>query len=82
MQYDTTKSDGQFKKTASNAKLRKYRPDFKFTDIKQGKIVVFCILTICESIVKENFKLACQKDVFTTDLKQARQYGIVFSISL
>ncbi|CAB4036110.1 GDP-L-fucose synthase-like [Paramuricea clavata] len=34
--YDTTKSDGQFKKTASNAKLRKYRPDFKFTDIKQA----------------------------------------------
>lgn len=34
--YDTSKSDGQFKKTASNAKLRKYRPDFKFTDIKQA----------------------------------------------
>lgn len=29
---DTSKSDGQFKKTASNAKLRRYRPDFKFTD--------------------------------------------------
>ncbi|XP_077089801.1 GDP-L-fucose synthase-like [Siphateles boraxobius] len=29
--YDTSKADGQFKKTASNAKLRKYRPDFKFT---------------------------------------------------
>lgn len=29
--FDTTKSDGQFKKTASNAKLRKYLPDFKFT---------------------------------------------------
>ena len=35
-QYDTTKSDGQFKKTASNAKLRKYRPDFKFADPKKG----------------------------------------------
>lgn len=34
--YDTSKSDGQFKKTASNAKLKKYRPDFKFTDIKQA----------------------------------------------
>jgi len=33
---DTTKSDGQFKKTASNAKLRKYRPDFKFTDFDQA----------------------------------------------
>uniref|UniRef100_A0A0B6ZRK2 GDP-L-fucose synthase n=1 Tax=Arion vulgaris TaxID=1028688 RepID=A0A0B6ZRK2_9EUPU len=35
---DTTKSDGQFKKTASNAKLRKYLPDFKFTPIHQGMI--------------------------------------------
>lgn len=33
---DTTKSDGQFKKTASNAKLRKHLPDFKFTPIKQA----------------------------------------------
>ncbi|VEN63246.1 unnamed protein product [Callosobruchus maculatus] len=29
--FDTTKADGQYKKTASNAKLRKYLPDFKFT---------------------------------------------------
>lgn len=34
LEYDTSKSDGQFKKTASNAKLIKYRPDFKFTDPK------------------------------------------------
>jgi len=33
---DTSKSDGQFKKTASNAKLRKYLPDFKFTPIQQA----------------------------------------------
>ncbi|CAM4686709.1 unnamed protein product [Leuciscus chuanchicus] len=32
--YDTSKSDGQIKKTASNAKLRKYLPDFKFTPFK------------------------------------------------
>ena len=42
LQYDTTKSDGQFKKTASNAKLRKYRPDFKFTNIKQGMRIEVC----------------------------------------
>ncbi|CAH0549526.1 unnamed protein product [Brassicogethes aeneus] len=29
--FDTTKADGQFKKTASNEKLRKFLPDFKFT---------------------------------------------------
>ncbi|KAG1676605.1 GDP-L-fucose synthase [Nymphon striatum] len=34
--YDTSKSDGQFKKTASNAKLRKYLPEFKFTPVKQA----------------------------------------------
>ncbi|XP_056122407.1 GDP-L-fucose synthase-like [Rhinichthys klamathensis goyatoka] len=32
--YDTSKADGQFKKTASNAKLCKYLPDFKFTPFK------------------------------------------------
>ena len=39
MQQDTTKSDGQLKKTASTVKLRKYLPDFKFTPLKQGKIL-------------------------------------------
>jgi GDP-L-fucose synthase len=34
--YDSTKSDGQFKKTASNEKLRKLNPDFKFTSLKDG----------------------------------------------
>ncbi|XP_043076136.1 GDP-L-fucose synthase-like [Puntigrus tetrazona] len=34
--YDTSKPDGQFRKTASNAKLRKYRPDFKFTPFRQA----------------------------------------------
>ncbi|VDO06910.1 unnamed protein product, partial [Brugia timori] len=29
--HDKTKADGQYKKTASNAKLRKYLPNFKFT---------------------------------------------------
>uniref|UniRef100_A0A8C0L4Z9 GDP-L-fucose synthase n=1 Tax=Canis lupus dingo TaxID=286419 RepID=A0A8C0L4Z9_CANLU len=35
--FDTTKSDGQFKKTASNGKLRTYLPDFRFTPFKQGE---------------------------------------------
>lgn len=33
---DTTKADGQHKKTASNKKLRTYLPDYKFTPIKDG----------------------------------------------
>lgn len=38
MQHDLTKSDGQFKKTANNAKLRARLPDFKFTPMKQGTV--------------------------------------------
>lgn len=34
--YDTSAADGQYKKTASNAKLRKYLPDFQFTPFKQA----------------------------------------------
>jgi len=33
---DTTKADGQHKKTASNKKLRSLRPDYKFTPMKEG----------------------------------------------
>ena len=31
VKFDTSKSDGQFKKTASNAKLKSLYPDFEFT---------------------------------------------------
>jgi len=34
--FDTTKSDGQYKKTASNKKLMSLYPDFKFTPIEEG----------------------------------------------
>lgn len=34
--FDTTKADGQYKKTASNKKLRTYLPDFEFTPIDAG----------------------------------------------
>ncbi|XP_020793788.2 GDP-L-fucose synthase [Boleophthalmus pectinirostris] len=34
--YDTSKADGQFKKTASNAKLCSYLPNFKFTPFNQA----------------------------------------------
>ncbi|KAH0518897.1 GDP-L-fucose synthase [Microtus ochrogaster] len=36
VQFDSTKSDGQYKKTASNGKLRSYLPDFRFTPFKQA----------------------------------------------
>jgi GDP-L-fucose synthase len=34
--FDSTKADGQFKKTASNLKLRSYLPGFQFIPFKQG----------------------------------------------
>jgi len=34
--FDKSKSDGQFKKTASNKKMMKIHPDFKFTPFKQA----------------------------------------------
>lgn len=34
--FDTSKSDGQFKKTASNAKLRRLVPDFEFTPFEEA----------------------------------------------
>ncbi|XP_030752963.1 GDP-L-fucose synthase [Sitophilus oryzae] len=34
--FDTSKADGQYKKTASNRKLRKYLPDFQFTPFPQA----------------------------------------------
>jgi GDP-L-fucose synthase len=34
--FDPAFSDGQYKKTVSNAKLMKLCPDFQFTDIREG----------------------------------------------
>ena len=34
--FDSSKADGQFKKTASNAKLRALRPDYHFKPIREG----------------------------------------------
>ena len=36
VKFDTSKADGQYKKTACNDKLMKLRPDFKFTPMKEG----------------------------------------------
>jgi len=36
VKYDTTRADGQFKKTASNKKLRVYLPDFQFTPFDEA----------------------------------------------
>ncbi|KAJ3214236.1 GDP-L-fucose synthase [Dinochytrium kinnereticum] len=37
--WDTEKADGQYKKTASNAKLARLIPEFKFTPFEQGLVV-------------------------------------------
>ena len=34
--FDSSKPDGQFRKTSDNSKLKSYLPDFKFTPIEDG----------------------------------------------
>jgi GDP-L-fucose synthase len=34
--FDSSKSDGQYKKTADNSKLKKLLPNFEFTSIQNG----------------------------------------------
>lgn len=41
--FDTTKSDGQYKKTASNKKLKELYPDFDFTPIDQVRCINYLI---------------------------------------
>ena len=36
IKFDSTKPSGQFKKTASNKKLRNFLPEYKFTELKKG----------------------------------------------
>ena len=36
IEYDSSKADGQFKKTANNAKLMTLMPHFEFTPIEEG----------------------------------------------
>jgi GDP-L-fucose synthase len=36
IEFDTTKSDGQYKKTVDNSLFRSFNPDYKFIDITKG----------------------------------------------
>lgn len=36
LEFDTTQADGQYKKTASNKKLRSLLPDFQFTNFQSA----------------------------------------------
>ncbi|KAL3917394.1 MAG: hypothetical protein SGILL_004733 [Bacillariaceae sp.] len=36
VEFDTSKADGQFKKTAGNKKLRSYQPEYQFTSMESG----------------------------------------------
>jgi GDP-L-fucose synthase len=36
LEFDASRSDGQYKKTASNKKLRSLYPDFKFTPFEEA----------------------------------------------
>lgn len=47
--FDTTKSDGQYKKTASNKKLKALYPGFEFTPIEEVKNTPFNLN--CENLL-------------------------------
>ncbi|CAL8265137.1 unnamed protein product [Gadus morhua 'NCC'] len=48
----TSLSDGQLKKTANNAKLRRYLPDFPFTPLREGtKLTCDCVFSQLEHYV-------------------------------
>lgn len=49
--YDTSKADGQYKKTASNAKLMSLNPDFKFTSFRDG-------IKVAVEWFKDNYDIA------------------------
>jgi GDP-L-fucose synthase len=49
--FETSKSDGQYKKTATNKKLRNLLPDYKFTALKDG------IYETCKWF-KENYNIS------------------------
>ena len=51
IKFDSSKSDGQFKKTASNKKLRNLLPNYCFTSLKDG------IFETCEWL-KNNYEIA------------------------
>ena len=36
LEWDTTRADGQYKKTADNSRLRELLPDFEFTPLSDG----------------------------------------------
>ena len=81
IQFDTTKSDGQYKKTASNVKLRKYLPDFKFTPFKQGfffllLIFYFKIFFFSISGVKESCDWFVKN--YDTARKQIKLINMIF----
>lgn len=59
--FDTTKSDGQYKKTASNKKLKALYPGFEFTPIEEVKNILFNLNCGNLSIIMiVFFLLSCQ----------------------
>ena len=72
MQFDTSKSDGQFKKTACNTKLRSYLPDFQFTDIRKG-IEVLLLHPKCAHL---------QLYLFITQLSRKQWNGSVKTLNM
>ncbi|XP_027140830.1 GDP-L-fucose synthase-like [Larimichthys crocea] len=67
--FDTSLSDGQMKKTASNAKLRHYLPDFTFTPLEEGQSSLYFNQNIYFMVEKSSIryfyviKQCCVRDI-------------------
>lgn len=61
--FDTSKSDGQFKKTACNKKLRSLYPDFQFTPIEEvnhSMIYRYNLQSIDICVLSQGIKQSCK----------------------
>lgn len=56
VKFDTSRSDGQFKKTANNAKLRHLNPSFAFTPIEVGLRETICWYCAKYPLVRPTFR--------------------------
>ena len=76
--YDTTKADGQYKKTASNKKLMDLlaasNSDFKFTPIDQGKDIWFLARDLNQTLILSMIALKETVAWFKANYENARKW--------
>lgn len=62
-QMDSTKADGQYRKTASNAKLIKHIPEFKFTPFESGMLRSRAYFSCIEALLSYKTDWHCMHSI-------------------